>query len=216
MQQLPNPSAAAHSDVPGLSEYSSILRKRRGLLLKVALPIAAIGAAFAIGLPDIYSSTGHIEIEGAAQLPRGMHAGGYAAWLDATYDRYIAVGVGGVSGDVAGRRLNNAPGWSGRVWLEWNGRISKAAVASVRADGRWQSTVFFTPFNDTIQRQRPYGLLDVSAEFAPTSRRWSIGAYTRNLTNEDYITGSFSSPPPAIGGRPGEPRELGFQLILRR
>jgi outer membrane receptor protein involved in Fe transport len=40
--------------------------------------------------------------------------------------------------------------------------------------------------------------------------------FVRNLTNQDYITGSFSSPPPAIGGRPGEPRQIGVQLRLRR
>ena len=94
-----------------------------------------------------------------------------------TYDRYIAVGVGGVTGDVAGRRLNNAPEWSGRLWLEWTrSLLGDGPALSLRADSRWQSTVFFTPFNDAIQRQRPYGLLDVSAELrAPERGRWSLG-----------------------------------------
>jgi iron complex outermembrane recepter protein len=157
-----------------------------------------------------------VEVEGATLLTRELRAGGHLAWLDATYDRYIAVGVGGVTGDVAGHRLNNAPEWSGRLWLEWDGTIGRAGLVSLRADSRWQSTVFFTPFNDDIQRQRPYGLLDVSAEFGPHHRHWSLAAYARNLTNEDYITGTFSSPPPAIGGGPGEPRQAGLQLTLRR
>ena len=157
-----------------------------------------------------------VEFEGSARLTRAVHAGGHLAWLDATYDRYIAVGVGGVTGNVAGHRLNNAPEWSGRLWLEWNRGIGRSRVVSLRADSRWQSTVFFTPFNDAIQRQRPYGLLEVSAELAPDHRRWSVMAYARNLTNEDYITGTFSSPPPAIGGRPGESRQVGVQLMLRR
>jgi outer membrane receptor protein involved in Fe transport len=87
---------------------------------------------------------------------------------------------------------------------------------SLRADSRWQSTVFFTPFNDAIQRQVSYGLLDLSAEFGPAHRRWSFAVFARNLTNEDYITGTFSSPPPAIGGRPGEPRLAGVQLTFQR
>jgi outer membrane receptor protein involved in Fe transport len=85
---------------------------------------------------------------------------------------------------------------------------------SLRLESRWQSTVFFTPFNDAVQRQGPYGLLDASLEFGRP--RWSLGAYARNLTNEDSITGTFSSPPPAIGGRPGDPRRLGLQLVIRR
>ena len=157
-----------------------------------------------------------VEFEGSARLTRAVHAGGHVAWLDATYDRYIAVGVGGVTGNVVGNRLNNAPEWSGRLWLEWNGGIGRSRVVSLRADSRWQSTVFFTPFNDAIQRQRPYGLLDISAELAPDHRRWSVMAYSRNLTNEDYVTGTFSSPIPAIGGRPGESRQVGVQLMLRR
>ena len=48
---------------------------------------------------------------------------------------------------------------------------------SLRADSRWQSTVFFTPFNDAVQRQSAYGLLDLSAELGP--RRWTVGVYAR-------------------------------------
>ena len=157
-----------------------------------------------------------LEVESATRVTGTLHAGGHLTWLRATYDRYVAVGVGGVTGDVAGHRLSNAPEWSGRMWLEWNGAIGPAGPVSLRADLRSQSTVFFTPFNDAIQRQRPYGILDVSAAFGPGQRRWSIVGYARNLTNEDYITGTFSSPPPAIGGRPGESRQAGVQLTLQR
>jgi iron complex outermembrane receptor protein len=157
-----------------------------------------------------------IEVEGAIRLARRLHGGGHVAWLDARYDRYIAVGVGGITGDVAGRRLSNAPEWAGGFWLEWNSDVGSAGTWSLRADSRSQSTVYFTPFNDAIQRQRSYGLLDLSADFR--ARRWgiSVGAYVRNLTNEDYITGTFSSPPPAIGGRPGDPRQAGIQLTIGR
>ena len=156
-----------------------------------------------------------IELEGTARLGRSVRAGGHVAWLNAKYDRYIAVGIGGVTGDAAGRRLSNAPGWSGRAWVDWNVDIGRAVLLSVRADSRWQITVYFTPFNDAIQRQPAYGVLDVSAEFGPRRRHWSVAAFARNLTNQGYITGTFATPPPAIGGRPGEPRQAGIQLTLR-
>jgi iron complex outermembrane recepter protein len=157
-----------------------------------------------------------VEIEAATRLASRLQAGGHLAWLDGTYDRYLAVGVGGITSDVAGHRLSNAPEWSGRLWLAWNNQIGSTGTLSFRADSRYQSTVFFTPFNDLIQRQRPYALFDVNAEFSPRHRRWSVGAFIQNFTNEDYITGSFSSPPPAIGGRPGSPRQAGIQLTLSR
>jgi iron complex outermembrane receptor protein len=157
-----------------------------------------------------------VELEGATRLGGTIQAGGHLAWLDATYDQYIAVGVGGVTGDVAGNRLSNAPVGSGRLWLQWKAEIGRAGHVSVRADTRWQSTVYFTPFNDDIQRQRAYGLVDAHVEFEPTRRYWSVGVFARNLTAEDYITGTFSSPVPAIGGRPGDSRQVGFVLTLKR
>jgi iron complex outermembrane receptor protein len=155
------------------------------------------------------------ELEGATELTRTVRLGGHLSWLDSSYDQYVAVGVGGVTGDVAGNRLNNAPLWSGRLWFEWSGNISRARGVSLRADSRWQSTVFFTPFNDRIQYQPSYGIVDLTADYSP-GRRWGVGVYIRNLTNADFITGTFSSPIPAIGGRPGEPRQIGVQFMVRR
>ena len=67
-----------------------------------------------------------LEVEPSSRIGAGLEAGGHLAWLDATYDRYLAVGIGGVTGDAAGNRLNNAPEWSGRLWLEWTGNVSGA------------------------------------------------------------------------------------------
>ncbi len=156
-----------------------------------------------------------VEIEATKQVTPDLHVGGHLAWLSAHYDRYVAVGVGGVTGDVAGNRLSNAPMLSGRLWAQWNRTVGRAGLISLRAESRGQSTVFFTPFNDRIQRQAPYGLLDASAEFGPRHRPWSITAWARNLTNTDYIVGTFSTPLPAIGGRPGPPRQVGVHFTIR-
>jgi iron complex outermembrane receptor protein len=155
-----------------------------------------------------------VELDGVWQPARALQLGGHLAWLDARYERYLAVGVDDVTGDVSGRRLSNAPEWSGRLWLEWRADAGRAGTVSLRADSRWQTAVFYTPFNDAVQRQSAYGLLDVSAELGPG--RWSVSVLARNLTGEDYITGSTGSPPPAFGGRPGQPRLVVIQLTLRR
>ena len=154
-----------------------------------------------------------VELEASGAIVPGLRLGGHVAWLDATYDRYVAVGVGGATGDVAGNRLSNAPEWSGRLWLEWSRSAGRLGTLSLRTASRWQSTVFFTPFNDVVQRQSPYGLLELSAELGP--RHFTVSPYVRNLTDEGYITGTFGSPPPAIGGRPAEPREWGVRLAVR-
>jgi iron complex outermembrane receptor protein len=157
-----------------------------------------------------------VEVETSALLTTEVQAGGHVSWLNARYDRYLAVGVGGVTGDVAGNHLTNAPEWSGRLWIQWDRPTGANHSVSLLADAAAQTTVYFTPFNDTIQRQVPYGQLNLSAEFGPKTRRWSAGILARNITNQNFITGSFSSPPPAIGGRPGEPREISVQFAIRR
>jgi iron complex outermembrane receptor protein len=155
-----------------------------------------------------------LEVETVSEFGRGVRTGGYLSWLDARYDRYTAVGVGGITGDVAGRRLNNAPEWSGRAWFEWNGDAPRAGTLSFLTEVVWQSTSFFTPFNDDVQRQSPYALVNVTAEIRPGRAPWAVSVYGRNLGNQDYITGTFSSPPPAIGGRPGARRQIGVGITL--
>jgi len=156
-----------------------------------------------------------VEMEAIAVVGDAVQVGGHLAWLDARYDRYLAVGPGGI-GDVAGHRLNNVPEWSGRAWIDWTSTLRGDNTLSLRADSTWKTTVFYTPFNDSIQRQRPFGLLDLSAEFVPRHRRWSVIAYARNVTDQTYITGTNSAPLPAIGSRPGDPRQVGLQLVIGR
>jgi len=157
-----------------------------------------------------------VEVEAGARVGGGFDAGGHASWLDAVYDHYIAVANNGVTGDVSGNRLNNAPLWSGRFWIEWAGSVGRSQRLTVTADASAQSTVFYTPFNDTIQRQLPYGLLGARAEYGPSSRRWAINVFARNLTNADYIMATFGTAPTAFGGRPGASRQFGVQLVVQR
>jgi uncharacterized protein involved in exopolysaccharide biosynthesis len=59
----PVQAIVAPAEAPGLGEYFSILRKRRRLLLLVAGPIVLAGVLAALLLPDVYRSSGLIEIE---------------------------------------------------------------------------------------------------------------------------------------------------------
>lgn len=58
----------------GFGDYFGAIRRRRKLLLMVALPILAIGAALALALPDVYRSEGQIEIEGAQAVKSNPNA----------------------------------------------------------------------------------------------------------------------------------------------
>ena len=141
---------------------------------------------------------------------------GHFSWLDATYDRFLAVLPGGATRLVAGNRLNNAPEWSGSGSAVYEFATGRAGTASVRGDLSWQSQVFFTPVNDAIETQRAYGLVHLRAGFEPPGRRWEIAVYVRNAGNREYIIGTGNAAPAAVTARPGEPRLWGTQFTLRR
>ena len=143
-----------------------------------------------------------VEAEGAATTWRGLQFAGTVSWLDVTYDRYLAVAPGNVTGDAAGKHLNNAPAWSGSGSVGYELAIGGRGTAAVRGDVSWQSRVFFTPFNDAIETQRPYGLVHLRAGFESRNRRWELAVYARNLLNREYITGTATNATlPAIIGR---------------
>jgi iron complex outermembrane receptor protein len=157
-----------------------------------------------------------VEVESTTRIGRGIEAGGHVTWLDARYGPYIAVANNGVTAEVEGKRLNNAPEWAGRFWIEWSGDIGRSRRFSIAADATGQSIVYYTPFNDDIQRQTPYGLLGARVEYGPSDRRWAVAAYSRNLTNTDYITATFGTAPTAFGGRPGPQRQFAVEFSVRR
>jgi iron complex outermembrane receptor protein len=158
-----------------------------------------------------------VEVEVAATAWRRLQLTGHAAWLDAHYDRYVAIGLGGVTRDAAGHRLNNAPVWSGSISAIYELNAGAAGTVSLRGDVSWQSRVFFTAFNDPIESQEPYGLAHLRAGFEPRSRRWELAVYVRNAGQREYITSTATNVTlPAFNGRPGEPRHWGTQFTLRR
>jgi len=155
-----------------------------------------------------------VETSGSAH---GWQLGGHLSWVDAKYDHAIAVGPERVTANASGHHLNNAPEWSGSGSAAYERQIGGAGFASVRGDATWQSRVFFTAFNDGIETQGTYGLVQLRTGFEPRSRRWEIAVYARNLANTAYITGTTNiANNPAIGARPGEPRQWGTQLTFRR
>ena len=157
-----------------------------------------------------------VEIETAVVPRRSVQLLANVSWLDARYDRYRArvTGLGELI-DAAGKRLNNAPEWSGRASAIHQFAAPGSGTVSTRADVSWQSRVFFTAANDAFETQGPYGLLHLRTSFEPPSHRWEIAVYMRNAANTAYVTGTGNAAPAALIARPGEPRRWGTQFTIR-
>ena len=93
MQQQPSFARGLDDDCRRVSaSTSAILRKRPRLLLMVGVSDRGVGALLAIGLPDVYRSSGLIEIEGAQNMRRAPDApaGSIGATDEPLYaDQYV-------------------------------------------------------------------------------------------------------------------------------
>ena len=139
--------------------------------------------------------------------------GTWPCWIRSTI-AYIAIGVGGVTGDVAGNKLNNSPEWSGRTWIDWTAidRSIELVVASRRChmenDGVLHAVQRHDPEAGSARvagRQRPVWPGSTSAGRLGVYKRATLRMRTTSLA-------PATAPPPAIGGRPGAPRQVGVQL----
>lgn len=82
-------SAGQEPETAGFGDYLAILRKRRRLLLMVGLPIVVLGAVLAVMLPDVYRSSGQIEIEGAQNVRNNPNALGQDPDASPYADQYV-------------------------------------------------------------------------------------------------------------------------------
>ncbi|MGH8298554.1 MAG: GumC family protein [Steroidobacteraceae bacterium] len=82
-------SVADHEEAlnPGLSDYVAAIKRRRMLLASIALPIVAIAAALAVGLPNIYISTGLFTFTDAT-VPGEMPANANADAIQRLQEQY--------------------------------------------------------------------------------------------------------------------------------
>src|SRR4029077_9827345 len=92
-----------------------------------------VQALVAIGVFDIRNAAAAkihgVEVENTSRIGHGIETGGHLTWLDARYDHYVAIDISGTTADVMGHRLNNAPEWAGRFWIEWKRDIASQRLS---------------------------------------------------------------------------------------
>jgi iron complex outermembrane recepter protein len=114
---------------------------------------------------------------------------------------------------LTGKQLPRSPEWTMSSALEYATNLEGLGDLTVRAQYNYTSRIYFTPFNEPIARQGSYGLLDVTASFEPLSSNLLFRVFGRNLTDEAYFNGLFTSAISNNGrGSYGWPRTFGIEL----
>jgi iron complex outermembrane receptor protein len=115
-------------------------------------------------------------------------------------------------GPINGNSLAFSPRYTAALGAEYGFDLAGLGRITPRADYRYQSRTYFSPFNLPLEQQGAYGLLSARVTFSDPSDRFSIAVYGDNLTQEEYYTFGQN----ALGAQGvaytylGRPREFGI------
>ena len=157
-----------------------------------------------------------VEIELAWEPLYNLSLNGSVSWLDATFASFDTLDTlepaKGVQ-DLSGNRLPNAPEWSVNFGAAYRFDPMPIGAFTARADVGYRSEVFLREFNQPLDRQAPYTLVNVSLIWDDPTETYSIRAYANNLTDEAYYDRMGSSD--GFGARYvsyGAPQQVGVEV----
>ncbi|WP_448140346.1 TonB-dependent receptor [Sphingopyxis fribergensis] len=123
-----------------------------------------------------------VEIELAATPARGFTVRASGSYLDARYKDFIYRTA--PLTDLSGNRLVNAPKWSGSLSADYRSALTSQMNVSFGGDIRYQSKVYFTPFNDAAISQDGYAIMNLRAGLEWPDEGINVEAYLTNATDK--------------------------------
>ena len=157
-----------------------------------------------------------VELEFQALVSQNLTFNGSLAHLDATYEDFPFVdpnftATGGIN-QLKGERLQNAPKWTATAGFVADFQAGDGTMtASVQY--RYNSSKFYTNVLNTARSKiQAIHFVDANLDWSPSSERWSIGLWARNLLDDRYVSVAFDSPGALalVGYHP--PREYGVSF----
>lgn len=118
--------------------------------------------------------------------------------------------------DLSGRRLAGASKMTASVSGTLNFSINGLNV-STRGEAYYRSSYNTGGDLDPRKVQEEFTLFNASVTVAPPRDGWEVQLWGRNLTDEEYLAGSFSSvgQPGSLNAYPGDPLTYGLSLRVR-
>ena len=159
-----------------------------------------------------------VELEVEAIPVRGLRLRAAGTWLDAKFGHFTSIDpIYPERGDqdFNGNRLPLAPRWQFNISGEYSFPISDKLKLTARGDYKWQSEIYFDLYNNPLNTQGSYGLMNASLSLATIDDGWSLTAFARNLFDKHYVSQSLtaaSDTVPSRVGQLGEPRRYGVTL----
>jgi len=109
-----------------------------------------------------------------------------ATWLNAEYDRFENPGDPSLP-PFTGNKLSFAPEWKTYLSAQYSLPIGNAGNLRFFADHAYVDESFSDPSNDpAVFKMDSYTLVNARISWVPSSERWEIAAWGRNLGDETY------------------------------
>jgi iron complex outermembrane recepter protein len=174
-----------------------------------------------IGTQEITTNAGSAkiyggELEATALLTPSLQINGAASWLHARYSHYIGPSAAQplfASFDFAGKRLNNAPDFSGNIGATYTWELTKGSLA-LRGTAEYTTKFYFSPDNIDILGQNGFVKGDAFLTYTSVAN-WHVTGFVRNISNiNTKVSGVVNSPligSPARGGV-SPPRTFGVEV----
>ncbi|MBB6123673.1 iron complex outermembrane receptor protein [Sphingobium subterraneum] len=149
-----------------------------------------------------------IELEGAFQPTDAVEFGGSLAYLDAKYKGSFPAINNFTSGPVNpdGKRLNDAPRWSGSAYLQYNASLGSSTDLHLRGGATYKGDVFYTPLNDIRLGSEAHWLFNAGLTIESKTNGLSGGIRVDNITDKNYVVATYAAF--SAGAMPGEPRTV--------
>jgi iron complex outermembrane receptor protein len=147
---------------------------------------------------NILQSLGKVTSKGV-ETEVALYAGGLTLNANGAYnvarmDQFLnapcyaaqTAGEGCVGGrqNLSGKRLPNAPKWTGSLIGQYDWRLNAQYGAFVQAAYRWQSDVTFSLVQDPDAVQEAYGIFNLGA--GVQTDRWKFSVFANNLFDKSY------------------------------
>lgn len=96
--------------------------------------------------------------------------------------------------NVSGKRLSNAPAFSTNVGIAYTSDpVLVGGSLTARADVSFRSRVFFREFNNPLDSQSPYAIVNLGLTWASGSDRYRVRIFANNVFNQAAIVQMDSS-----------------------
>ncbi|WP_299596907.1 TonB-dependent receptor [uncultured Microbulbifer sp.] len=152
------------------------------------------------------------EVELTAPITDNFEVIAGAGWLNTEFDSEQIFFVADDAYTLDGNELPSAPGFTYNLVARYYQSLGSNGDLVLQGDYSWQDDHYLQVENDPYSMQSAYGLANAKVSWHSPTDAYSIEAFARNLTNEEYFTYQNTLGSDWGYGVWGQPRTAGLRF----